>query len=89
MTQRIPKQEKPGPALQDAVLDEARERVAELHREPIGSRTDRSVTPPHGDPQSAHLGRKRSTHITDDETPQMNDEGPGPAEGRTDNRAGG
>ncbi len=121
MPRRIPKQERPNAELLTAVLDEARERASQLHREPAGRRTDQSVTPPHGDPERAHIGpesgnrevakdsRKRGIDppehepaiedpktprtkpqgTTDDQIANMENEGPGPAEGPTDNRAGG
>jgi hypothetical protein len=83
MEARIPKQEKPGNELQEAVLEEARERAVQLREAHAKGMTDRSVTPPHGDPEKAHLGRETPA------TPLNPEEGPGPAEGRTDNKAGG
>lgn len=49
------------------------------------NRTDESITPPHGDPQRAHLVPE--TDQGDDAW--VDEEGPGPAEGHTDNKAGG
>lgn len=49
------------------------------------NRTDESFTPPHGDPESAHLAPE--TEQSDGS--EVDDEGPGPAEGHTDNKAGG
>jgi hypothetical protein len=103
MARRIPKQERSWTELQTAVLDEARERARQLHAPPAGSRTDQSVTPPHGDPERAHLGPEsgqpriedpktptaKTEGTSDDQITNLEGEGPGPAEGRTDNRAGG
>jgi hypothetical protein len=49
------------------------------------SRTDESFTPPHGDPERAHLAPE--TEQSDGS--EVDEEGPGPAEGHTDNKAGG
>jgi hypothetical protein len=87
MEARIPKQEKPGPELQEAVLEEARERAVQLRDAQAKTKTDQSVTPPHGDPERGHLSRE--TPATPPTPKEEEDEGPGPAEGRTDNRAGG
>jgi len=85
-----------------------------------GDKTDESFTPPHGDPEKAHLANEpalrkerhsrgilggeldeggvqfepESPHskphgTTEDQIKEMESEGPGPAEGRTDNKAGG
>ncbi len=60
-----------------------------------GDKTDESLTPPHGDPEKAHLGtepdlrEKKDVITTEDQIKNMENEGPGPAEGRTDNKAGG
>lgn len=55
-----------------------------------GDSTDESFTPPHGDPERAHLDREDDEDDEqDDRIAEMDNEGPGPAEGHTDNKAGG
>lgn len=94
MPHRIPKQTKPGPELQTAVLDEARERARQLQQPNTARKTDQSVTPPYGDPERAHLRPNTRTRTVrprtiTDQIADIEEEGPGPAEGHTDNRAGG
>lgn len=64
-------------------------------REP-GDLTDESFTPPHGDPEKAHLDQEDDQNdvgAPDEDVKEqvgdMDNEGPGPAGGRTDNKAGG